>query len=557
MPPSDPFDDHAGHLLYWCARLVRSFAEAGVNRAFISPGSRSTPLTFAVAGCPHISSKIVLDERSAGFQALGAVKASGVPALLICTSGTAAANYYPAVIEARQSGTPLIVCSADRTPLERNTGANQTINQLNLYGTYPVFFHDAGEPGNQKRDYDRAEMLAQQAVQQSMEQGGPVHLNFPFRKPLEPSARALDELKDLYKNIRLSDSGYHAAGKAQLPDWLTGMIREARNAVALCGPIAPSDPMIDSVNRLADQTGIPVWVESTSLHAGAGNRFPAASQWVDELPLQPDLILRFGGLPTSRGMLNWLQEAEDIPQVLLRSDSRSSEIPGGNNLYVQAAGGLDWDSIPSQTGSEILKASDQALTEYSSRWQQLLSNTHEFTDLHVADAVLHQTDSVVMLSNSLIVRDTDRVPLQNGPAKIISNRGASGIDGITSTALGVAECEDQTTLLTGDLAFLHDLTALNSADQQKVNLHIIIINNGGGRIFRMLPFDQYDERFRQLFETPQTTQISELCHAFGISHHAVHSMEALNERLTKPPETGIRVTECITDGLKSDELRKS
>ncbi len=557
MPPSDPFDDHAGHLLYWCARLVRSFAEAGVNRAFISPGSRSTPLTFAVAGCPNITSKIVLDERSAGFQALGAAKASGVPALLICTSGTAAANYYPAVIEARQSGTPLIVCSADRTPLERNTGANQTINQLNLYGTYPVFFHDAGEPGDQKTDYDRAEMLAQQAVQQSLEQGGPAHLNFPFRKPLEPTARALDGLKDLYKNIRPLSAGFKTAGKTQLPEWLTGMIREARNAVALCGPIAPTDPMADSVSRLADHTGIPVWVESTSLHAGAGTRFPAASQWVDDLPLQPDLILRFGGLPTSRSMLNWLQETKDIPQVVLRSGSRPSEIPGINRLYVQAAGGLDWDSVPSQAGSEILKASEQGLAEYRSRWKQLLSETDEFTDLHVADAVLHQTDSVVMLSNSLIVRDTDRVPLQKGPAKIISNRGASGIDGITSTALGVAECEDQTTLLTGDLAFLHDLTALNSADRQKVNLHIIIINNGGGRIFRMLPFDQYDEQFRQLFETPQTTQISALCHAFGIPHYPVHRRDELNDRLNSQPETGIRVTECITDGLKSDELRKS
>ena len=169
---------------YWSVLLFRQLFRKGVTRVVISPGSRSTPLTLAAATHPGLSTQVILDERSAGFTALGIGKAAGTPAVLISTSGTAVANYYPAVIEARLSGVPLILATADRPPNLRNTGANQAIDQLKIFGDYPLFFHEAGEPAFGKTDLARLEMLADQAVDISVLQKGPVHLNFPFRKPL-------------------------------------------------------------------------------------------------------------------------------------------------------------------------------------------------------------------------------------------------------------------------------------------------------------------------------------------------------------------------------------
>ncbi len=556
MPPSDSHYDHAGNLLRWCARLIRSFAENGVNRAYISPGSRSTPLTFAAASCPLITSEMVLDERSAGFRALGSAKATGLPALLICTSGTAAANYYPAVIEARQSGTPLIVCSADRTPLERNTGANQTIDQLNLFGNYPVFFHDAGEPGDQTEDFDRVAYLAKQAVEQSVNKHGPVHLNFPFRKPLEPASADLDALNEFYSDLSPKVPGFYSGG-TRIPEWLKSRISNAENPVAVCGPLADHDPMAANIRSLADKTGVAVWTESTSLHISGSNAFSAASQWVKNMPVKPDLILRFGGLPTSRGMISFLQNQKDVPHVVIRSDAHPSELPGITNERFECQGLIDWGELPDFRQSEIRIASGQSFDTYRAQWPEWLTGELAFTDLHAIDLVMQQQHATLMLSNSLIVRDVDRVPVTTSPEKVISNRGASGIDGITSTALGVADAADQTTLITGDLAFLHDISALHSVHTGNRNLHIVIINNGGGRIFRMLPFDCYDERFRELFETPQSTDIATICRGFGVDFQQITKRSELQNRLDNLPDTGIRITECVTDGLKSDRLRKS
>src|SRR5690625_154803 len=171
---------------YWSAHFLRNLLKNGMRHVVISPGSRSTPLTMAAAAQPHVQKQVILDERAAAFTALGIGKATGSPAMLICTSGTAAANYLPAVIEARKSGVPLILATADRPPHLRSTGANQAIDQLKLFGDYPVMFHEAGEPRLGKEDLNRLAMLARQASGAARDRRGPVHINFPFRKPLEP-----------------------------------------------------------------------------------------------------------------------------------------------------------------------------------------------------------------------------------------------------------------------------------------------------------------------------------------------------------------------------------
>ncbi|NIV13412.1 MAG: 2-succinyl-5-enolpyruvyl-6-hydroxy-3-cyclohexene-1-carboxylic-acid synthase, partial [Aliifodinibius sp.] len=181
-------NQHQGNTaLQWTNTFFRALYKYGIEHVVVSPGSRSTPLTLAVASNPHIQKHVILDERSAAFTALGIGKATNIPAVLVCTSGTALANYYPAVIEARQSGVPMVLATADRPPHLRATGANQAIDQLNMFGDYPVFFHEVGEPKPNKKDLKRLTILAQQSVSISREKRGPVHLNFPFRKPLEPT----------------------------------------------------------------------------------------------------------------------------------------------------------------------------------------------------------------------------------------------------------------------------------------------------------------------------------------------------------------------------------
>jgi 2-succinyl-5-enolpyruvyl-6-hydroxy-3-cyclohexene-1-carboxylate synthase len=183
--------------LKWTSHLFRAFYKEGVSQIYISPGSRSAPLALAAAIHPGFVAHVVVDERSAAFQALGSGKASGVPAILICTSGTALANYHPAVIEAKHAGVPLIVLSADRPPHLRGTGSSQTIDQIKLFSDSAVMFHELGEPVFDKRDLSRLELLAKQAVQSAIQKGGAVHLNAPFRKPLEPSSGSLQREENL------------------------------------------------------------------------------------------------------------------------------------------------------------------------------------------------------------------------------------------------------------------------------------------------------------------------------------------------------------------------
>ena len=554
MQPSE----HADNLLRWCATLFRTFADFGITKAYISPGSRSTPLVYAVSECDQIEKHVILDERSAAFQALGSAKATGKPSVLICTSGTVVANYFPAVIEARQSGTPLIICSADRPPSERNTGANQTIDQQNLFGNYPVFFRDAGEPGHDEAEYNRIGHLAGQAVKHSIKQSGPVHLNFPFSKPLEPSIGAVNALKSYYADSGQQTGWQQDNAKTKPPEWIADAVNSAQNPVIICGAIGTGDPLSASVKELSESKNIPLWLESTTLHLCGEKSFTAAGHWVDKLGIMPDLILRFGKLPAGRGLLSFLESAKSYPQIYFRANDLPSEIPGSNQQTFTSERQIDWGDLPVQKSDQLRKACRKAWENYRKQWEDKLNNHNVFTDLHAIDTVIRSNHGTLMLSNSLIVRDADRVPLEGFPGKVISNRGASGIDGITSTAIGGALAGDQVTLVTGDLAFLHDLTALLSAENKSIDLHIVVINNGGGQIFKMLPFTSYDEKFRQYFETPQSVDIQRISRSFNLMCTRVSDITELQDTLLNQEErSGVRITECQTDGEAAIQLRKS
>src|SRR5690625_4311743 len=233
------------HHLSWVSHLFRAFWAKGVRHIYISPGSRSTPLVQAAAAHPGFKKHVILDERSAAFQALGTGKASGMPALLICTSGTAVANYHPAVIEAGQAGVPLLIISADRPPHLRGTGSSQTIDQVKLFGDAVVMFHELGEPVYSDEDYRRLSLLAHQSVTLSRNPGGAVHLNAPFRKPLEASREALEEERERnLEQIRASRERQHEqnavnTGHRSLPEEVIERINRASRPLLIAGPDEP------------------------------------------------------------------------------------------------------------------------------------------------------------------------------------------------------------------------------------------------------------------------------------------------------------------------------
>jgi 2-succinyl-5-enolpyruvyl-6-hydroxy-3-cyclohexene-1-carboxylate synthase len=256
-------DSHAGNTAFrWTDTFLRTLQSYGVEHIVISPGSRSTPLTLAAASNSQLKKHVILDERSAAFTALGIGKATNVPAVLICTSGTALANYYPAVIEARESGIPLILATADRPPNLRATGANQAIDQQKIFGDYPVFYHDVGEPKTEKNDFDRLQLLAQQAFTLSREKRGPVHLNFPFRKPLQPEPKFL---KSYSPPSISSDQHSKIQSGLALSNNLQQNISHANRPLIIVGPLAPQDDC-SSIAQLAKKLWCPILTESKIDH---------------------------------------------------------------------------------------------------------------------------------------------------------------------------------------------------------------------------------------------------------------------------------------------------
>lgn len=554
----------------WMSSLMRAFYREGVRHVFISPGSRSTPATFAAAAHPGLMKYVVLDERSSSFQALGAGKQAGVPALLICTSGTAAANYLPALVESRHSGTPLIVLTADRPPFLRNTGSSQTIDQVKMFGDYSVMFHEIGEPVYQEKDLRRLRFLAKQAVEESIHKGGAVHLNAPFRKPLEPddeSIRTQSELNraqtDEIKNSETDEPGLHH--RNLLSEKLTKIFNNSNRPLVIGGPESPYRALSNTFKKLVKKLNSPVICEPganlpPSEHTVSGAEIFLRSVEARKT-LKPDLIVRFGDQPVGKALQTTLDEYRDVPTLqCLSRETWQDETISTDHRLVLSTDHLELSAIDQKNGEWA-----QAWAAYSEKSGQLkddlLQKENRLTDGHVFDHLLTQLPPSwdVMLSNSFPVRDA---ALFGGPppqdCHMYVNRGAAGIDGILSTALGVQKSSRRPMLcLTGDLAFLHDANALYSAQNTPRPFVIAVVNNGGGTIFRMLPVSRHEDYYKTYFETPQKTDIRHLAQANDLDYHLAESKDELYrikpESWNRPQTT---ILEIQTDAGASMAMRR-
>ncbi len=532
--------------------LVRSLAALGLKHIVISPGSRSTPLVMAFHEVETINKLVVLDERVAAFTALGISTATTIPAALVCTSGTAAANYFPAIIEARQSGIPLLVLTADRSNLDRKNGAPQSMIQQGLYGLYTVFDFDAALP-NTAESIDRLEYLAWQAMDSAIHLGGPVHLNLPYDKPFEPSMDAFMRPLQLPKvNRWVTRPKPVFIETSDLPD----IVVQARRPLIIAGPKIGA---LSNVDRWSDHlagTSIPLIASHSS---GLTTSKLSTERIYDyhrllrnpdaRKSLKPDLIIRTGHFPVSKSVEMYLEENADVAEW--------SVLPAGVSGSPHNASGLRLNGIPSLTLLRYLSVNMDP--DWRSAWSSYAPASPSLKENILTDGGVHRiimenmpSGDNIFVSNSLPIRDFDTFgsSWNSDGHHVFSARGVSGIDGITSQAVGTAiGSRINTVLITGDLAFLHDSNALMLNNEMgKHRLIVVVVNNKGGNIFKSLPIAAHDDIYDRYFGTPQSTNIALLCKAHSIPYHSASMRDEVQVGFRALLDThGISVLECVTD----------
>ncbi|HCD50973.1 MAG TPA: 2-succinyl-5-enolpyruvyl-6-hydroxy-3-cyclohexene-1-carboxylic-acid synthase [Balneolaceae bacterium] len=560
-----PEPDQQNLNFIWATHFVRSLYSSGISEAVISPGSRSTALTLAFAAHPGFRKHVIIDERSAAFTALGLAKASGKPAVLVCTSGTAVANYYPVVIEATQSGIPLIVASADRPPVLRGNGASQTIDQLKIFGDYPVYFHDTGLPGDDPQSVQRLQLSAKQAVHASLINHGVAHINLPFEKPFEPYTDLIAATQEENKLQQPGSVHEYALSETELEadELFWSDLTAATKPLIVCGPRISLEENNGLIQNLANVLNAPIIAEAGSLVPDSEHSIPFTDgflkneQTVEKL--SPDLILRFGAEPVSNALNNYLKHHSSVTQIRFSSDGELRDQTQSATKHLHLYGNLRIPEIKGAANEDWINSWKNYSSEYEEFLTAQISPEIPLADGDVFSAILPDIpeDSFVMLSNSFPVRDFGLFG-RSKTHEIYVNRGAAGIDGIISTTFGLSlHLQKRGFLFIGDIAFLHDSNALLNSNSITSPLHIILLNNGGGSIFRMLPVHTLGEEYFQYFDTPQDVSVAALCRAHKVDHTLISRPNQLEQifRYTLD-EPGVHVYEFITEADESMELRK-
>ncbi|MCM1983728.1 2-succinyl-5-enolpyruvyl-6-hydroxy-3-cyclohexene-1-carboxylic-acid synthase [Lyngbya confervoides] len=560
----------------WASVLVETLVRLGLKMAVISPGSRSAPLAMAFAQHPQLQTLPILDERSAGFFALGHGRRRGLPGVLVCTSGTAGANFYPALIEARESRVPLLILTADRPPELRHCHAGQAIDQLKLFADYPVWQAELAVPNPDHLTYLRQTLIhAWQKCQWPVP--GPVHLNCPFRDPLVPTPEAQIQAlqhqwsdQDFFQQVDPPRFPHLQLSADQLP-WQTW--RACDRGLIIAGPAQPRDPALycAAIAALAQQLQWPVLAEGLSPlrnHAPINpcliSTYAIALRNPDlRASLQPEQVIRIGELPTCKELRQWLAPLE-IPQWVIDPSDQNLDATHGSTVHLR----IEISALPQP--SPDLPRSRAHQPEFLQRWLRLdqrisrsiAQTMHQENGLReskipwiLAHHLPPQTP--LFISNSTPVREVEWVwPQTNSKIQPYFNRGANGIDGILSTALGLAYGDRPAVLLTGDLAFLHDINGLLQGPRWTGHLSIVLINNQGGGIFGLLPIAQFNPPFEEFFATPQRVNFAALCQAYGAQYQFVTSWEELVTLINPLPPTGIRVLELHCDRAQDARWRQ-
>ncbi|MBA2678908.1 MAG: 2-succinyl-5-enolpyruvyl-6-hydroxy-3-cyclohexene-1-carboxylic-acid synthase [Ktedonobacteraceae bacterium] len=574
--------------------FVDEVQRAGLHNVVICPGSRSTPLAIAFASHPALKVWMHIDERSAAFFALGMAKRLAQPVALLCTSGTAAANFFPAIVEARLTHVPLLILTADRPPELRENGAPQAIDQNRLYGVHVKWFMELALPEATNASLRYIRTLADRATALTLATpAGPVHLNFPFREPLTPDPIPDQPLPALHQRdqfawegrpdnlpyIEVHDAPLAPPSTRIIAD-LVRKIRTHERGLIIAGPYDKPE-LIGPLTRLAAQAGYPILADPLSqLRSGPHDHSHVLASYDAFLRIddfiehkKPAFILRFGAMPTAKPLLLYMKRYEDCHQVI-----------------VDAHGG--WDE-PTQLASELVHADPIALCEdlitalsqedaekrQESAWLKDWQRADQITRVALQSAIsdfpepfegrvfpelakLLPEDAAMFVGNSMPVRDLDTF-FWGGEqrVRIGGNRGANGIDGIVSSALGFSAGSSSNTpalLVIGDLSFLHDLNGLLAARLHQLNLVIVLINNDGGGIFSFLPQAAHPEHFEQLFGTPTGVEFGAAVAMYGGHYQRTGNWESFRQAVQAGMISGgLHVVEVVTERESNVSMHRS
>src|SRR4051794_33200323 len=526
--------------------LVEELARGGVRRAVISPGSRSTPLAVALWRDPQIDVTVIVDERSAAFFALGAAQASGEPVTLLCTSGTALANYHPAICEADESGIPLLILSADRPPELRGIGAGQTIDQIKTFGSSVRWFCEVGthEADDSGLLHYRSVACRALASARGEVRPGPVHLNLPWREPLAPvpvegAVTATDPLALEGRGNRPLTAVTEVALEPSvfLLEEVAGHVGDAVSGVIVAGrQLAPE--LREPLAHLARVSGFPILADPTSqLRCGPHDRSHVVAAY--DLLLReehfarsvvPELVLRFGEMPTSKPLRAWLAES-DAEEIVIDPSG------GWNEPTNRAAAVLRADPTELARGwAARLEGLDEGRERpLPERWLQAeaaaqaalgeaLGEDGAITEpaLHRALGAAHRDGDLVYTSSSMPIRDQEAfLAAADADVLFLSNRGSNGIDGLVSAGIGAAHASARpTTIVCGDLGLLHDIGGLAALRDVPTPVRIVVIDNGGGGIFHFLPQEKAlgGAEFEALLGTPRGVESAKAAALFDLPH---------------------------------------
>lgn len=551
-------------LTEYTAAFIDGLSKSGVREVVISPGSRSTPLAILFAEHPNIQVYINIDERSAAFFALGLAKASKQPVAVLCTSGTAAANYFPAVVEANLSRVPLIVLTADRPPELRDVGAPQAIDQLNLYGNHVRWFREMALPekGENAKKYVRSQAARAVSVAGGV-MPGPVHLNFPLREPLLPKLESVSYDQSEHLHTVVPKTNFHIS--EETTQAVSNFFKQAKKGIIVCGVIDDKE-FSAAVLELAESLGYPILADPLSQLRSMSDVSDLIMDSYDAIlrseaaqsTLEPDVVIHFGGMPVSKSLSLFFKS---LPQV--------------HHIFVDGNGG--WRD-PNYLSSDMIYCSETIFCkklsrftykkneEWIKKWKQvntlaknaIRSYTDTLEELDEGKAVsmfgeLLPPDSAVYIGNSMPIRDMDTFfHANNKHIRLMGNRGANGIDGIVSSAIGAAVHQRPLFLLIGDLSFFHDMNGLLAAKLHKININIILLNNDGGGIFSHLQQAEDGTHFELLFGTPTGLNFEHAAYLYGAQYAKVFSWEDFQIAMMDAVQNeGINIIEIPTDRDKN------
>ncbi|WP_404459197.1 2-succinyl-5-enolpyruvyl-6-hydroxy-3-cyclohexene-1-carboxylic-acid synthase [Sutcliffiella horikoshii] len=563
-------------MTYYLAAFVDELVKSGLEDAVISPGSRSTPIALLLAEHPAVNSTVLIDERSAAFYALGLAKTKGKPVVILCTSGTAATNYYPAIVEAYQSRIPLIVLTADRPHELRDVGAPQAIDQLKMYGDYVKWFVEMSLPEDTRSMIRYARTMAARAAGTSLSAPkGPVHLNFPLREPLIPDLEA-DELWSKY--IESNESIIEVnVGEYSISDdqarFFAMLMSERKKGIIVCGEMAQSkvDAFSKAVTELSQTLQYPIFADPLSgLRTGTHEKDSIIEGYdaflrSDDVKknLEPEIIIRFGAMPVSKFLMQYISKSSNAIQVVVDGDGgwRDPTLQASYMVHAEetlfchkvlesltARDSFEWlDGIKSlnDVTKKILSEEDNLSGMFEGR---IISELQ----------VMLPDSSAVFVGNSMPIRDVDTfLYTDDKKLTVLANRGANGIDGVVSTALAASKAYENLVLVIGDLSFYHDMNGLLAAKLLKLNVTIVLVNNNGGGIFSFLPQSKVEKHFEALFGTPTGMNFEHAVKLYEGDYMRAENWQEFQKAVTYSINNkGLKVIEVPTNRAENEEIHR-